>query len=128
MKNTNLKKLFLYFVLLLSVTPTYSYAESTQQMLSACKSVADAKVTSGGVYLDSSYETGLCWGAFAVIQKNIIHIDASYNRIYSVCAPEESTRAQLVSIFVAYAGNSPHRLHEHFFYVALESLQKAFPC
>lgn len=103
-------------------------AETTEQMLSACSPVANARVSGEAATFLQNFDTGLCWGAFSVIQSNIVHIDGDGKRLYEVCAPSESTLTQLVSIFSVYAKNNPHKMHQDFFSVALESLQKAFPC
>lgn len=105
---------------------------TTQEMLSSCRPVAVAKITGEGVYLPRTFAAGQCWGAFDVIQRMTRH--TTYGRdgmpvlMYSICAPSEGTRTQLVSVFVSYAEKHPERLHEDFVRVATQALQEAFPC
>lgn len=118
--------LLLAVLLIFYLSP--AFAESTQEMLSACRSIAKAKVSADNVNLPQDFSTGECWGAFIVVQKVIVLIDETNIPIHRVCAPANSTRAQLISIFVDYAEKNPQRLHEDFFYVAIDSLRMAFPC
>lgn len=101
---------------------------SAQELLSACRPIANAPVRETKVQFDPSYETGFCWGTFQAIQKVVIYVDSANRPFVHVCAPPQSTTSQLVAVFVAYAEKRPARLHEHGFDIALESLQSAFPC
>ena len=102
-------------------------AFSAEELLSACRLIAKAEVTGDYVRFPTNYETGICWGAFGVIQKVIVQADDT-GPIHGVCAPSNSKLTQLISIYVAYAEKNPQRLHADFFHVALESLGNAFPC
>lgn len=124
----NTKVLFhLCFCLALFV-PQLSSASSAQELLSGCRSIANADVSGEGIRFQRTYQTGVCWGTFGAIQKVIVHIDETKRPIYGVCAPPSSTLSQLVAIFVSYAEKNPQRLHEEGFDIAVESLQVAFPC
>ncbi len=103
-------------------------AQSAQQMLSACRPIALGEVTSEGVKFPRTFETGQCWGMFAMLQADVVKIDDRNRRILGACAPAESTRSQLIQIFVKYAESNPERLHEDGTSIALESLQRAFVC
>lgn len=103
-------------------------AQSAQQLLSACRPIANGEVVEDGVKFARTYDTGLCWGTFAMLQLVIRHVDEKRHPPYNVCAPEASTRSQLVQVFVKFAAASPERLHEDGARMALESLQIAFPC
>ena len=103
--------------------------ESAQEYLSACKDIANAKVTEERVFFAPSFESGQCWGAFGAIQKTVAYADRATNLPYFlVCAPPETTLSQFVAIFVAYAQRHPERLHESYYEVAMDSLREAFPC
>ena len=100
-------------------------------MLSACQGVVDAKLlTDDRIAFDRDFDTGLCWGAFSVI--NIVTDVASDppNRysIFGVCAPKGVSRSQSVRIFAEYANRNLQRLHEEFFWVARDALREVFPC
>ena len=117
---------FLPLLALTSACPVY--AQSAQQLLSACRPIAKGEVSEEGIKFPRTYETGLCWGTFAMLQHVIRHVDEDRRPIYAVCAPAESSRGQLVQVFVKFAEASPERLHEDGTRIALESLQRAFPC
>jgi hypothetical protein len=60
---------FAFFaVALLLVAPGRSVAETTQEMLSACRDLSTARVTGDQVSLPQDFGSGRCWGAFDVIQ------------------------------------------------------------
>ena len=107
-------------------------------MVSACKAITDAKLSDdGAISFINDYDSGFCWGAFALFQQAIRLTDgvhAKYTNgihgkpLLGVCAPSESTRSQFVQLFVIYAKSHPERYHEDFFTVALDAATKAFPC
>ena len=104
-------------------------AASAQELLSACRPVAKSETIGGNVRLDTKFETGVCWGEFDAIQRVTTIPDKTNRRtILDICAPSNSTRVQLIAIFVNYAEKNPQRLHLHGFDIAVESLQAAFPC
>lgn len=117
-------------VLLLAVLmlPSVGLGETAQEMLSACRGIAEAPVRDQHVTLPKGFVPGSCWGAFAVMQRLIGHVDEQGRRYFGICAPTASTRSQLVAIFAKYAENNPRRLHEDFVDITLASLQEAFPC
>lgn len=100
-----------------------AHAESTGEMLSSCRELADAKVTGDKITMRRDYSTGLCWGAFGSLRAAV-----RARSFFRICAPANSTRSQLIAVFVEYAKRSPQRLHEDFLDVALEALRGAFPC
>jgi hypothetical protein len=74
------------------------------------------------------FDTGLCWGTFAAIQGLIVYAQTGPVPIHRVCAPPESMRTQLISIFVEYARRNPKHHHENAADVALDALREAFLC
>lgn len=121
--------MFRFILLILLVLCAHGVsAESTQDMVGSCQLLSETRVDQGRVQLPQDFSSGKCWGAFAVVQKVINAIDTDKRPIFGVCAPKESTRTQLIAVFVEYARRNPSRYHEDFFAVALASLQAAFPC
>ena len=102
-------------------------AESTAEMVSACKALAGADVTGDKVTIPQDFASGLCWGAFSSLQ-HVVRTYTGEQPIFRVCAPPKSTRSQFIAVFVEYARRNPQRLHEDFLDVVLDSLRRAFPC
>ena len=112
----------IFVLALLLFWPAIASAESAEEMRSACRTTAEAKVSEDRVNLSQTFSTGLCWGAFAALQKATRVVDTSRRpqvAFFGVCAPDESTRTQLISVFVEYVRVHPERLHEDFFFVAV---------
>jgi hypothetical protein len=107
-----------------------AFADTAREMLSACRPIARANISGGKGKATGpdTFEAGKCWGAFTVIQNAIERVDDRMLLIYNVCAPAESTRTQLIGMFVDYAEKNPQRLQEEFFDVFIDALRKAFPC
>jgi hypothetical protein len=120
---------FFWGILFISYSSS-AFADTAQEMLSACKPIARANISGdkGKVTGPDTFTAGKCWGAFTVIQNAIERVDDSMLLIYNICPPAESTRTQLISMFVDYAEKNPQRLQEDFFDVFIEALRKAFPC
>lgn len=107
---------------------TDAAAQSTQELASACEAVASSRVIDGKVEVVQDFDTGRCWGAFSVVQWAVVLVDDVGTRRFGVCAPPESTRTQLVAVFVEYARRNPARLHERFTAVVFDALRDSFPC
>jgi hypothetical protein len=104
-------------------------AETTEGMVSSCKAISTARVINGQVSLPRDFDSGVCWGAFTTIQTLVRIVDQdTFKPLFHVCAPGESTRTQLIQIFLVYAQAHPEKYQEDYFGVALTSMQKAFPC
>jgi hypothetical protein len=71
---------------LLTVLSQYAHAESTEQMLSYCRAIANAQLVEGKINFPTDFPSGMCWGAFAAFQEAI---GASHNnvRLLGVCSP-----------------------------------------
>ena len=115
--------------LLISIGCRTVQAESAQDMLPQCIGLAkaDAAIVKS-LLSDSKIETGICWGAFQVLQKLPSYIDINNKPMGHFCPPKGANRVQLISVFVKYAESHPELLHLDFTSVALLSLQGAFPC
>ncbi len=119
---------FAMFFISLLFSGNIAIAETAEEMLSACRDVSKAEIINKEeASFRQDFHTGMCWGAFAVLQEISRHVKEN-KRIYHVCTPPKSTRTQLISVFVNYAEKNPQRLHEDFFHVAMDSLREAFKC
>jgi hypothetical protein len=116
------------FIVSMLFSVNIAFAESTQEMLSACRDIPKAEIPNAKtVRLPQNFNTGMCWGAFAVLENGCMLI-VDNKPFLGVCLPTESTRTQLISVFVNYAEKNPQRLHEPFFIIAIDSLREAFKC
>jgi len=113
-------------VVLISASP--AFAESTAEMLSSCKSVAEAEIRDQGAIFPQDYRSGMCWGAFNTLQSLIVKTNTDGRPMVGICAPAETRRTQLIAVFNDYARRNPQRHHEDFFNVAIDALRTAFPC
>lgn len=106
-------------------------AETAEEIVSSCRALSEAKVKGDDVILPEDFDSGVCWGTFAMVQQ-MITVERIQNGVhvplFPVCAPVESTRTQLIQIFEQYAARHPECLHERFWPVVQSSLQGAFPC
>lgn len=105
-------------------------ATSSNEMIKKCEAVINAKLAdNGGLLLKQDFSTGHCWGAFDSLQdtSKLVFNDDKHPALF-VCAPKEVTLTQYIRIFVRYAEDNPHLLHEEYTFVALEALREAFPC
>lgn len=121
-------------LIVLAICP--AFGESAEKMLSSCKVFDEAKVESEGSEMTVSFahdfDSGVCWGAFAVLQMASRFVDPKREPIRPLlpigCVPERVSRTQSIAIFVHYARQHPERLHEDFVFVAMDALKTAFPC
>ena len=114
---------------LLVLWPIHAFGESAGELYSACKSIAEAKIAHGGtIGLRQDFDTGLCWGAFASLQKIITANDSAGRLLLGVCTSPESTRSELIAVFVEYVRRHPERRHDDFMAVALDAFDAAYPC
>jgi len=105
------------------------HAETTEEMISSCKAISTTQVTNGHVSLPQDFDSGVCWGAFATIQRVVTTVDPiTLKHYFYACVPAGSTRTQLIQIFLVYAQAHPEEYQKDYFVVALTSMSKAFPC
>jgi hypothetical protein len=128
-----MKPMRFLFVLMLIVAGLTSgktcYAETAEEMLSACRPVMNAKVSDGKINLPPDFESGACWGAFGAIQDLLTAINAITKKpMFGVCMPESTTRTQIIAIFVRYAEKHPEKYNERFVWVAEAGIREVFPC
>lgn len=113
-------------------------AQTTERMLSACKSVVEAKLDDHGVAeietLD--YDAGLCWGTFSIVTSfgQTVPVQqkdepvANTGFIPGLCIPQRATTTQVVAVFTSYAKAHPETYHQDATVVILKALWQAFPC
>jgi len=109
----------------------FARAQSAEEMASNCKGVAEARIVESGVVLPQNFPSGVCWGSFGALQTATTVVPKSFPKdppVLGVCGPEDTTRSQLVKIFMAYTARHPEELHKDYFFVALAALREVFPC
>jgi hypothetical protein len=106
------------------------HAETTEEMVSSCKAIStQGQVTNGRVSLPQDFNSGVCWGAFGSLQTAVTFVDpTTLKHFLFVCVPPGTTRTQLIEIFLVYARAHPEEYQKDYFVVALNSINKAFPC
>jgi hypothetical protein len=106
-----------------------SGAETTEEMLSNCRPFTQANVGDGKVEIESDYHTGVCWGAFSMVQALLSARNSETKKpMLWACAPATSTRTQLISVFVHYAESHPEKYSDIFLQGVVDAMQQAFPC
>ena len=90
---------------------------SADHMLPACKAfIADDAPRD--IYV--LFEAGRCIGLMQGL--------GYASRLVGVCPPAEVTFAQMARVAVTYFEARPERTHEDFRVLAIEAMQKAWPC
>jgi len=118
-----------YLLLFVLTITSVASAESAEHMLSSCRWVETAHFRGEDVAVPRDFESGMCWGAFDVVQTVIgVVADPAKGPIFGVCAPSESTRTQLIAIFVEYVKRNPKTMSDDFFFAARKALREVFPC
>jgi hypothetical protein len=105
-----------------------AFGDSAEELLAACRSVANAKVKGEQISIAKDFATGQCWGAFGVLQEEGRWVDPSGHRVWGVCTPSEVRRSELIAVFVGYLQRHPQRRHDDFAEVALDAFRAAYPC
>ena len=114
---------------MLLIAAPLSKAETVEEMLSACRPITEAPVSGGKVSLPETFEAGVCWGAFGVVQHQTRWLDPETSKPhFGVCTSEASTRTQLIAVFAEYAKRNPRRYSEDFDDVVFDALRESFPC
>ena len=118
-----------FVILTLVIFTGFALGESTEEMLSSCKAVSEAKVSDTTAAFPKNFESGECWGALSALQYVSRLVDLKGQPLLPIgCVPEKTTRTQLVAIFVAYARDNPQLWHEDFVSIAMTAFKAAFQC
>jgi len=90
---------------------------SADQMLPACTAFIADNAPSD---IDGVFQAGRCIGLMQGL--------GYPSRLFGVCPPDEVTLAQRARVAVTYVEARPERMHEDFRALAVEAMQKAWPC
>jgi Rap1a immunity proteins len=90
---------------------------SADQMLPACRAFIADNAPSD---IDGVFQAGRCIGLMQGL--------GYPSRLFGVCPPDEVTLAQRARVAVTYVEARPERMHEDFRALAVEAMQKAWPC
>lgn len=113
---------------LASFGASQSHAETAEEMLSACRPIIQAKVSDGKIDLPQTFDVGSCWGAFAVLEQVMRVVDENGKPLLHLCLPANTTRTELIAIFVRYVESHPKLYSENFAIVAVNTMVTTFPC
>jgi hypothetical protein len=121
-------KIVAFAALLLSAIFAHAKAETALEVQSWCREIAYAKLSADHVLYTPTYDSGLCWGAFAATQAFSGFLEADGTPILRFCAPETSTRVQYIKVFEKFVESHPATAHLPFAGIATQALTEAFPC
>ena len=105
-------------------------AQSTEEMVSRCQELIQAKIIGDQVAVPQDFDSGVCWGSFKTIE-TVIHVWSPVPQngpMFGVCTPDGTTVSQTIKIFSDYAARHPEKLNQNYFFVAIAALKEAFPC
>ena len=80
------------------------------------------------IYVPQSPTAQFCWGGFAAIQQLTVLTDEHGRRLLEACVPAESTRLELIKVFLRYTDDHPEQARFPFAQVAVMALGRAYPC
>ncbi len=104
-------------------------AQSAGEMVSACGRIASLKAKERLTILPNDFESGVCWGAFAILRQSIETLNAAQRQSSSgACLRDDLPRARLIAAFTDFVKARPERSQEDFYPVARDALKAAFPC
>jgi hypothetical protein len=116
-------------IALLCLTAAGARAETSLEVQSWCGPIANGAVNAAGqIDFDETPTNQFCWGAFAAIQGLTRIVWQNGDRALKSCPPPEATRAQLIKVYLKFAGDHPELAHQPFEQVARLSISAAFPC
>ncbi len=105
-------------------------AETAAEFAAICAKVAaSAPGSEGRLHFEPNFENGRCWGAFAAAQA-LSRIKSATDKppLLGICTPEESTRLELVKVFVDYVNTHPESRTQDFAVVMIIALRSRYPC
>jgi hypothetical protein len=126
--NENRHAAALALLAIIAFSPIRAFGDSAEELYSACKSIAEAKVEGERVFLPQTFQAGECWSAFSALQTLTRYVDPQSRRPWlgEVCVPSQATRSEIVAVFTKYVRDHPERRHDDFVEVALDSFRAAF--
>lgn len=106
-----------------------AHAQKTEEMLSNCRPITQAKISGDSIALPRDFGSGQCWGAFSVVGFEMTTLNTQTNKpLFFVCLPKDWTRPQLIAVFVKYAEDHPALYSEDFMFTVMKAEQDAFAC
>ena len=112
----------------LCVLSTGVDAETAGEVSGWCQAFGDIQAGSGGQFpMPNTADAMRCWGAFTAVQ-DLIMLTMSRKPVLQVCAPPESTRIELIHVYLHYVKQNPQEEHVGFGPVAMAALWEAYPC
>jgi hypothetical protein len=106
-------------------------AQSAGEMASACKQISAAKANERVTMLPHDFDSGLCWGAFGVLEQ-FVKTSNEAKRLpqppSGICVAESVGRSRLIVAFSDFLKTHPERNQEEYYPVARDALKAAFPC
>jgi hypothetical protein len=113
-----------------ALVPKAFGAETAGEFASLCTSIVGAVPASDGqLHFNPTFDNGRCWGAFAAVQA-LSRIKSAVDRppLLGICAPEETTRRELIKIFTDYVADHPELRTQDFSVVVVTALRRRYPC
>ena len=117
-------------IVFLAHVPKAFGAETAEELALICTSIAGTSPASDGqLYFNQTFDNGRCWGAFAAVQA-LSRIKSAVDRppLLGICAPTETTRRELVKVFIDYIAGHPELRTQDFSVVVIMALRRQYPC
>jgi hypothetical protein len=108
-----------------------TYAQSADEVLSACKQISVMKTNERVTMLTRDFDSGLCWGAFGALEQFVKisdHAKHPPQPASEICVPGNVTRSRLIAAFRDFLKTHPERNQEQFYPVSRDALKAVFPC
>lgn len=113
-----------------AVAPKAMSMESAGEIASICIAVVNTEAgPDGELHFKPTFDSGRCWGTFAAVQAlSRIKSVADRPPLLGICAPADTTRRDLVKIFIDYVNSHPESRTQDFSVVAIIALRSQYPC
>jgi hypothetical protein len=121
--------LFLLVLLVFANSAAPCHGETAEDMLLACRPIAQATIANGKVNPSYDFDRGVCWGAFMTLHSLFFAREVNRGSLMlHVCLPPSADETQLITVFVNYAEKHPELGNEDFAQVAVNSIELVYPC
>lgn len=116
-------------VSIVALSSSPAWAQSAGEMLHACEMLQRGMhVERGSVYIPSAPELNRCWGFIEAVQQYATLADQDEKTLLDSCRSPDTTTAEILHVFVAYAQANPEKLNLSAAAVAYNAMADAFPC
>jgi Ssp1 endopeptidase immunity protein Rap1a len=118
------------FLSAIILAPSAAASESAGEMATACSEVAKLSADKDGqLHFAHSFRNGQCWGAFAAVQElSRLTSVRDGPPLLGICAPEQTTRLELIRSFVQFLQINPGVRDDPFAVVVVRALRLRFSC